>query len=137
MRDKIDLGIAVDTTDGLFVPVLRNVGERSGDDLRESLNKIKVAVKSRSIPPEELRGYTFTLSNFGTLGGLYADPIVVPPTVAILGAGRVHQAVVAANSQPAVHRIIPLSLTVDHRVVSGGEATRFLMAVIADLQQAE
>ncbi len=134
---KIDLGIAVDTPDGLFVPVLRNVGERDGEDLRRGLEAMKVAVRSRSVPPEEMRGYTFTLSNFGTFGGRYAQPVVVPPTVAILGAGRLRDAVVAAAGEPAVHRVLPLSLSFDHRAVTGGEATRFLEAVIGDLEHGQ
>jgi len=71
------------------------------------------------------------------IAGKYAAPVVVPPTVAILGAGRIHEQVVAAGGVPAVHRVLPLSLTFDHRVVTGGEAARFLAAVIADLEAAE
>ncbi len=137
LLDHIDLGVAVDTPDGLFVPVLRDVAKRSPDELRAALNKIKEDVNARTIPPEEMRGYTITLSNFGSFGGRYADPIVVPPTVAILGAGRMRDAVVAVDGQAVVHRIMPLSLTVDHRAVTGGEAARFLMAVIGDLSKAE
>ena len=131
---KIDLGIAVDLPDGLFVPVLRNVADRDAADLRAGLDRMRADVKARKIPPEEMRGCTITLSNFGMIAGKYASPIVVPPTVAILGAGRVHDAVVASNGKPAVHAILPLSLTFDHRVVTGGEAARFLAAVIADLE---
>src|SRR5207248_684059 len=83
-----------------------------------------------TIRPEELRGNTITLSNFGMIGGKYAAPIVMPPTVAILGAGRIHDQVVAVDGAPAVHRVLPLSLTFDHRVVTGGEAARFMTAVI-------
>ena len=135
--EKIDLGIAVDTKDGLFVPVLRDVGNRSREDLRDGLNRIKKDVHARKIPAEELRGYTFTLSNFGTFGGRYADPIIVPPTVAILGAGRVRPEVVAVGDRAVVHQVLPLSLTFDHRTVTGGEATRFLAGVIDDLMLAE
>lgn len=130
---KIDLGIAVDTPDGLFVPVLRNVANRSPEDLREGLNRMRADVVERRIPPEEMRGATITLSNFGTIAGRYAAPVVLPPTVAILGAGRLREEPVARDGQVRIGRVIPLSLTVDHRVVSGGEAGRFLAAVIADL----
>ncbi len=135
--EKIDLGIAVDTEEGLFVPVLHDVGNRDAADLRRGLDALKCDVKARTVPPEELRGYTITLSNFGTFGGRYADPVVVPPTVAILGAGHIQPEVVAVDGKPAVHRILPLSLSFDHRAVTGGEATRFLMAVIRDLQSAD
>jgi pyruvate dehydrogenase E2 component (dihydrolipoamide acetyltransferase) len=134
LLEGIHLGVAVDTPDGLFVPVLRDVGNRTPEDLRAGLERLRRDVVARTIPPEELRGYTFILSNFGTFGGRYANPIVQPPTVAILGAGRVRDAVVAARGEPAVHPILPLSLTIDHRAVTGGEATRFLSAVIADLE---
>ena len=133
---KIDLGIAVDTQEGLFVPVLRDVANRSRADLLDGLNAIKADVRARSIPPAEMRGNTFTLSNFGTFGGRYADPIVVPPTVAILGAGRIRDVVMAVNGQAAVRRCLPLSLSFDHRAVTGGEATRFLVAAIGALEQA-
>ncbi|MGF6932150.1 2-oxoisovalerate dehydrogenase E2 component (dihydrolipoyl transacylase) [Paraburkholderia sp. UCT70] len=135
--EKIDLGIAVDLPDGLFVPVLRDVAHRNAADLRGGLDRMRVDIQARKIPPEELRGNTITLSNFGMIAGKYAAPVVVPPTVAILGAGRIHEQVVAVSGVPAVHRILPLSLTFDHRVVTGGEAARFLAAAIVDLQMAQ
>jgi 2-oxoisovalerate dehydrogenase E2 component (dihydrolipoyl transacylase) len=134
--EKIDVGIAVDLPDGLFVPVLRNVALRDPADLRDGLDRMRADIRARKIPPEEMRGNTITLSNFGMIAGKYAAPIVVPPTVAILGAGRIHEQVVAEAGVPAVHRILPLSLTFDHRVVTGGEAARFLGAAIADLRMA-
>ena len=133
--NSIHLGIAVDSPDGLFVPVLRDVGARTPEDLSAGLERLRHDVRARTIPPEELRGYTFILSNFGTFGGRYANPIVQPPTVAILGAGRVRDEVVAVAGEVKVHPIMPLSLTIDHRAVTGGEATRFLAAVIADLSR--
>lgn len=130
---KVDVGIAVDLPEGLFVPVLRDVANRDAADLRRGLDRMRADVVARKMPPEELRGNTITLSNFGMIGGKYAAPIVMPPTVAILGAGRVHEQVLPVDGVPAVHRVLPLSLTFDHRVVTGGEAARFLAAVIADL----
>ncbi len=135
--ERIDLGIAVDTPDGLLVPVLRNVGERDPEDLARGLDNLTRDARARKVPPEELRGNTITLSNYGTIAGRYASPVVLPPTVAILGAGRMCDDVVAEGGKPVVHRVIPLSLTFDHRAVAGGEAGRFLNAVIADLEKAE
>jgi 2-oxoisovalerate dehydrogenase E2 component (dihydrolipoyl transacylase) len=131
---KIDIGVAVDTPDGLLVPVLRNCGERSPDELKTALEKLINDARARKVPPEELRANTITLSNYGSIAGRYASPVVLPPTVAILGAGRIAKQVVVVDDQPAVRRMLPLSLTFDHRVVTGGEAGRFLKAVIADLQ---
>ncbi|HFE37458.1 MAG TPA: 2-oxo acid dehydrogenase subunit E2 [Gammaproteobacteria bacterium] len=133
---KVDLAIAVDTEDGLFVPVLRDVANRDKADLRKGLTAIKQAVRERNIPPEEMRGYSFTLSNFGTFAGRYANPVVVPPTVGILAAGKIRQCVVAHEGKAVVHWILPLSLTFDHRAATGGEATRFLGALMEDLAQA-
>ncbi len=130
---KIHLGLAVDTPEGLFVPVLHDVGERTPDDLEKGLDRLKADVRARTIPPEELRGYTIILSNFGTIAGRYASPIVQPPTVAILGAGVIRDQVLAKAGAPAVRKVLPLSLTFDHRVVTGGEAARFLRAVMEDL----
>ena len=132
---KIDVGVAVDTPDGLLVPVLRNCGERSESNLKAALEKLVADARARRVPPEELRANTITLSNYGSIAGRYASPVVLPPTVAILGAGRIAKQVVVADDRPAVRRMLPLSLTFDHRVVTGGEAGRFLNAVIADLQK--
>jgi 2-oxoisovalerate dehydrogenase E2 component (dihydrolipoyl transacylase) len=133
--EKIDLGIAVDTEEGLFVPVLHDVGNRSLDDLHEGFERLKADVKARTIPPEEMRGYSFTLSNFGSIFGRYANPLVQPPTVGILGAGAVREEVRAHEGAPAVRKVMPLSLTFDHRAVTGGEAARFLRAVVEDIQK--
>jgi 2-oxoisovalerate dehydrogenase E2 component (dihydrolipoyl transacylase) len=135
--EHIDVGIAVDTSDGLLVPVVRQVQKRSPSELRAELDRLKRAAGDRTIAGEELRNFTFMLSNFGTMAGRYATPVVVPPAVAILGTGRVRPDVVAVGDRIEIHLRMPLSLTFDHRVVTGGEAVRFLAAVIADLEQAE
>ncbi len=134
---QIHLGLATDSPDGLFVPVIRNAEAKSQEELRREVNRLREGIQKRSLAPEDLRGNTITLSNFGTIAGRYAAPVVLPPTVAILGAGRMREEVVAVKGQPAVHRILPLSLTFDHRAVTGGEAGRFLAAVIADLQKSD
>ena len=135
LHRKIHLGIAMDTEDGLFVPVLHDVGNRDTADLRRGLEAMKTDVRARKVPMEELRGQTITLSNFGMFGGQHAALVVLPPQVAILGAGRIHEAVVARGGEPAVRRVLPLSLTFDHRPVMGGEASRFLAALVADLEK--
>lgn len=130
---QVDVGVAVDTEDGLFVPVLRDVGARSDQDLREGLNRLKGDVKARSIPPREMQGATILLSNFGSIAGRYATPMVVPPTVAILGAGAICSDVVPVNGEVGIRNRMPLSLSFDHRVITGGEASRFLQAVLQHL----
>jgi 2-oxoisovalerate dehydrogenase E2 component (dihydrolipoyl transacylase) len=132
---RIDVGIAVDLEGGLIVPVLRNVGERDTTDLRRGLDRMRADAAARSIPSEELRGATITLSNFGMIGGRFANLVVVPPQVAIIGAGRAERRVIADEGQPVIHRMLPLSLTFDHRVVTGGEAARFLAALKSALEK--
>jgi len=131
----IQVGIAVDTPDGLLVPVIRDVGNRDAAQLRAEVNRLKAGARDRTLPPSDLRDFTFMLSNFGVMAGRYATPVVVPPAVAILGAGRISRDVVATERGIEAHRRIPLSLTFDHRCVTGGEAVRFLGAVIQDLQK--
>jgi len=132
---RIDIGIAVDTDGGLIVPVLRNVGERDAKDLRAGLDRMRADARARAIPPEELRGATITLSNFGMIGGRFASLVVVPPQVAIVGSGRAGPCLTVHRDEVAVRRILPLSLTFDHRVVTGGEAARFLVAIKSDLER--
>ena len=129
----LDLAIAVDTAEGLIVPVIRDAGSQSSEQLRATLDGLKERTRTRTVAPEEMRDCTFTLSNFGTMAGRYATPLVVPPTVAILASGKLQRDVVAGATVPEIHTRIPLSLTFDHRCVTGGEACRFLGAVIADL----
>ncbi|TGN41113.1 dihydrolipoamide acetyltransferase family protein [Marinobacter confluentis] len=133
LKDEVHIGIAVDTPEGLFVPVLRDVNHRTADDLRQGLQNLREAVATRKIPPAEMQGATITLSNFGTMTGQYANPIVSPPQVAIIGAGVIREKVVPHNGKPAVRRVLPLSVTFDHRAATGGEASRFLGALIDEL----
>jgi 2-oxoisovalerate dehydrogenase E2 component (dihydrolipoyl transacylase) len=135
LLNRVDVGIAVDLEGGLIVPVLRHVGERDSADLRAGIDRLRADAAARSIPPEELRGATITLSNFGMIGGRFASLVVVPPQVAIVGAGRAGQRVVVADGAPVIRRMLPLSLTFDHRVVTGGEAARFLAALKSALAQ--
>ncbi len=134
LHKTIDLGIAMDIEGGLFVPVLRDAGSRTPGDLRAGLDAMKKDVAARTVPPEELRGQSITLSNFGMIGGRYATLVVMPPQVAIVGAGRVTQEPRVVDGKIRPCRILPLSLTFDHRVVMGAEATRFLMCIVKDLE---
>jgi len=133
MKD-INLGLAMDTEEGLFVPVLKNVEQKNPEELRNQINEFKKTVKARTVAPSELQGATITLSNFGMIAGRYATPIIVPPMVAILGCGRLREEPRVINGKIEVRKIIPLSLTFDHRSVTGGEATRFLGALIKKLE---
>jgi pyruvate dehydrogenase E2 component (dihydrolipoamide acetyltransferase) len=133
---QVDVAIAVDTPEGLIVPVIRNIRGRPVAELRRDVDRLKRDTHQRSVSPEDLRNFTFMLSNFGMIAGRYATPVVVPPAVAILGCGRLSHDVIANQAgNIEAHLRMPLSLTFDHRCITGGEAARFLAAVIRDLQK--
>ncbi len=134
LESRVDIAIAVDTPDGLIVPVVRGVEQKSAEALRADLNALKERTRNRTVAPDEMKDFTFTLSNFGMMAGRYATPVVVPPTIAILGAGGLRHDVVPVMGDIETHPRIPLSLTFDHRCATGGEACRFLAAVIQDLR---
>jgi pyruvate dehydrogenase E2 component (dihydrolipoamide acetyltransferase) len=135
IESRVDVALAVDTEQGLIVPVIRNVEQKDLGEIRAAVARVKEATRNRTVAPEDMLNYTITLSNFGMLAGRYATPLMVPPTVAILGTGKLQHDVVAVMGGIEVHRRIPLSLSFDHRCVTGGEACRFLAAVIEDLEK--
>lgn len=135
LLSRVDVGIAVDTPEGLIAPVVRDVGGRTAAQLRQDINRLKRTARDRSIGAEDLKDFTFMLSNFGMIAGRYATPVVVPPAVAILGAGRLTHDVVAVMGRIEAHLRLPLSLTFDHRSVTGGEAARFMAALLSDLER--
>lgn len=135
-HSAVHIGVAIDATEGLFVASLKHCDTRDGPQLRAELNRLRDGVRNRSLPPEDLSGYTLMYSNFGVFAGKYATPVVVPPCVCIVGAGRLYHAVVPVLGGIETHRMMPISLTFDHRAATGGEAARFLKAMIDDLQRA-
>jgi len=138
----VDLGIAVDTEQGLFVPVLRQVQSRDQDDLNAGLKALKQAVINRDIPPAELTGATMILSNYGSIKTInsagekvanicrYGTPVVVPPMVAIVGIGALFVESDGRGDEKGSETKLPISLTFDHRCVTGGEATRFMAYMV-------
>ena len=109
--------------------------QRPTAEVRADVDRLKRAARDRTVAPEDLKDFTFMLSNFGMIAGRYGTPVVVPPAVAILGCGRLSHDVVAVMGGIEAHLRMPLSLTFDHRCVTGGEAVRFLAALIRDLQK--
>ncbi|MGE5626321.1 MAG: dihydrolipoamide acetyltransferase family protein [Bacillota bacterium] len=136
LHERVDLAMAVDTPDGLIVPILRRVESKNAQQLRDDLNRIKEATRNRTVSPADMKDPTITLSNFGMMAGRYATPVVVPPQVAILGTGGLRYDVVPVMGGIEVHKRIPLSITFDHRCITGGTACRWLAAVIKDLEKA-
>ena len=135
LADSVNIGLALDSTDGLFVPVIHHAEKASATELRECINRYKTQVNDRSIASSDLQGSTITLSNFGVFAGRYATPVITPPMVAIIAIGKLRQEPTVYQNQIVSHPILPVSLTFDHRAVTGGEASRFLGALITQLSQ--
>ena len=133
-KTPVNVGLAVDAPRGLFVPVLQDVGAQSEEDLLDRIARFKQQASEGAIPQKDLQGATIHLSNFGSLAGRFATPVVVPPLVCIVGAGRAHKAVLPHKGKARVRKLLPLSITADHRAVTGGELARFLKALKEHLQ---
>jgi pyruvate/2-oxoglutarate dehydrogenase complex dihydrolipoamide acyltransferase (E2) component len=132
---RFDLGVAVQTDQGLIVPVLRRADERSLDELEAESARLAEAARAGKLRPEELRGSTFTVSSGGRLGGLFATPLVNHPEVGILGVHRIGERPLARDGEIVVRKVGWLSCTFDHRVVDGMRASTFLLEVIGRLEQ--
>ena len=133
--ERYDLGLAVQTDEGLVVPVVRGADAKSLDELAADASRLADAARTGTLAPEELRGSTFTVTSAGRLGGLFATPLVNYPEVAILGVHRIAERPAVRDGAIVVRRVGWLSCTFDHRVVDGARATAFLLAVIARLER--
>ncbi|CAE6937513.1 dihydrolipoamide acetyltransferase family protein [Vibrio sp. B1FLJ16] len=136
VHTTVNLGVAVDSRHGLYVPVLRHADEYEPKDVRRWLDQTVEGIRDRKINREDLQHATITLSNFGAIGGIFATPVVSPPQVAIVGAGRIIERVVIRNGEAVAVKVMPLSITFDHRACTGGEAARFTKVLAEHLQRA-
>jgi pyruvate dehydrogenase E2 component (dihydrolipoamide acetyltransferase) len=135
--DRYDLGVAVQTDQGLIVPVVRDCDSRSLEELGAEVGRLADAARAGSLGPEELRGSTFTVTSAGKLAGLFQTPIVNHPEVAILSVGRVAERPVVRDGEVTVRPVGNVAITFDHRVVDGARAAEFGLAVINSLQDDE
>jgi pyruvate/2-oxoglutarate dehydrogenase complex dihydrolipoamide acyltransferase (E2) component len=133
--DRYDLGVAVQTDDGLVVPVVRACDSRSLGELASEVKRLAEAARAGTLEPEELRGSTFTVTSAGKLAGLFQTPLVNHPEVAILSVGRIAQRPVVRDDAIVAAPIGHVSVTFDHRVVDGARAAEFGLAVIRLLEQ--
>lgn len=120
------IGIAVDTDDGLVVPVIRHADRLSVYEIARQLHDKAERARERKLELSEMRGGTFTITSYGSIGGLFAVPVINVPETGILGVGRLHKKPIVQDDRIVPGNILPLSLSVDHRVVDGGETARFL-----------
>jgi pyruvate dehydrogenase E2 component (dihydrolipoamide acetyltransferase) len=132
--ERYDLGVAVQTDEGLVVPVLRAADAKNLHELDAESRRLADAARGGTLKPEELRGSTFTVTSAGRLGGLFATPLVNYPEVGILGLHRIADRPVVVEREVTIRKVGWLSCTFDHRVVDGARASEFLLAVIARLE---
>jgi len=132
--DRYDFGIAVQTDQGLVVPVVRDCDSRTVDELRTAVDELAEKARGGNLAPEELRGSTFTITSAGKLGGLFVTPLINYPEVAILGIHRIGPRPVVRDGEIVARNIGNVSVTFDHRVVDGARAAAFTLALIARLQ---
>ena len=129
LKKYYNIGLAVDTKDGLMVPVVKNVRGKNLFQLAAELAELSDKARNRTIDLADLKGGTFTITNFGAMGGIYGFPIIHHPEVAILGMGRIYDKPMVVDGKIEIRKVLPLSLSFDHRVVDGAEAVRFMNTV--------
>lgn len=134
LKRYYNIGVATDTPEGLMVPVIKNAKEKSIFDLSKELTELSNKARNRTIDLADLKGGTFTITNYGTIRGIYGTPIINYPEVAILGMGRIEEKPMVKKGEVVIRRMLPLALSFDHRVVDGAEAAHFLNTVIERLE---
>lgn len=133
MKHYYHVAVAVDTSEGLVVPVIRDADTLSVLNLATAVASLAEKAKNRKLTLDDMKDGTFTVTNYGSIGGLFATPVLNYPQVGILGVGRLIQKPIVKNGSMVIGTVLPLSLTVDHRVVDGSTASRFLNAILNDL----
>ena len=134
IKKYYNFGIAVDTPDGLMAPVIQNVDRKTILELASEIQILSQKARDRKIKLDEMKGSTFTITNYGHFGGIYATPIINYPDVSILGTGRISERPWVKDGQIVVRKILPLSMTFDHRVTDGVDAAQFLSKIIRYLE---
>jgi len=129
-KNYYNIGIAVDTAEGLVVPVIKNADKLSIIQIAQKLAELSEKAKERKLLLDEMKDGTFTLTNYGSIGGIFGVPVINYPQAGILGIGRILKKPIVKDNQIVVGNVLPLSLTVDHRIVDGGEATRFVYSIM-------
>ena len=133
-KNFYNIGMAVDTTEGLMVPVIKGADKLSIFQIAQKITELSEKAKERKLTLDEIKDGTFTLTNYGSIGGIFGTPVINFPESGILGIGRIVKKPIVKDDQIVIGNILPLSLTVDHRIVDGGEATRFLIQILEYLK---
>jgi 2-oxoglutarate dehydrogenase E2 component (dihydrolipoamide succinyltransferase) len=128
-HNEINIGIAVALENGLIVPVIRNADERNIVGLQRAIVDLSTRARSRQLKPDEVQGGTFSITNFGSFGSVFATPVINQPQVAILGVGSVEKTPVVVEDAIAIRSVCYLALTFDHRLIDGALADQFTGSV--------
>lgn len=133
VRNRRHIAIAVDAPDGLVVPVIRDADRISIFEIATQIGTLAEKARNRKLTLEEMKEGSFSITSFGSIGGIFATPVINYPQAGILGIGRIMKTPIVKEDEIVVGNIMPLSLSVDHRIVDGGETTRFLARVMGYL----
>ena len=128
-KDFINIGLAVDTPDGLIVPNIKQADKKSIVTLAKEIETLGTATRNRTVKLEDLSNGTFSITNYGTTGIKLGTPVIKHPEVAILGVGSIYKKPIVENNQVVIRDVLPLSLTIDHRIIDGADGGRFLLKV--------
>ncbi len=134
LKKYYNIGIAVDTPDGLMVPVIKNADQKSIMELAQETERLAEEARSRKIKLTDLKGNSFTITNIGSIGGIFSTPIINPPDVAILGVHRIRDMPAVINGEIKIRKMLPLVISFDHRVLDGARAARFMNALKEHLE---
>ncbi len=129
-KNRYNIGIAIDTPEGLVVPVIRDADRLTIAELTQKITEYSLKARERKLTLDDLREGTFTISNFGSISGIFGTPVINYPQAGILGIGRIVKKPVVKNDALAIGNVLGLSMTVDHRIVDGGETARFVKCII-------
>ena len=134
LKKYYNIGVAVDIEGGLLVPVIKGADEKSILDIAKELQGLSDRTKNRTIDLADMKGGTFTITNYGSIGGIHGTPIINYPEAAILGVGRIMEKPVVKDGKIVIRKILPLSLSFDHRILDGAEAARFVNTLMEYLE---
>ena len=138
-KNYVNLGIAVDTKDGLVVPVIKNANKLKASDIDQNITQLAEKARGKKLRQDDLAGATFTISSLGKIGGTGFTPIINPPEVGIIAISRTKKSPEYKDNKIVLENFLPISLSYDHRVINGADAGKFLMKVkeLAELMQAD
>jgi pyruvate dehydrogenase E2 component (dihydrolipoamide acetyltransferase) len=134
LKKYYNIGVAVDTTDGLIVPNIKDADKKDIFTIAEEIQSLTEKAQTRELSLPDLKGGTFTITNIGFIGGVHATPVINYPETAILATGRIRETPVVRDGNVVIRSMIPLSLSFDHRVIDGALAARFVNMIIKFLQ---